>query len=74
VEIEVNNLETSQYNSSYALTDKVYMCGGAFATKFHSRTNCRGLNNCRSDIYYYNSQNEAKENEYDYCSLCWRLY
>ena len=51
---------------------RVYICGGKYAKKFHSRNNCRGLNNCRSEVYYYNSQQEAIDNGYKYCLICWK--
>lgn len=53
-------------------SQRVYICGGKYATKFHSRDNCRGLNNCKSDIYYFDSAKEAQDNGYDYCSICWK--
>jgi len=55
-----------------AQSSRVYVCGGEYATKFHSHSNCRGLNNCKGGIYYYSSQQAAKNAGYSYCSICWR--
>ena len=57
---------------SAAQTSRVYVCGGKYATKFHSHSNCRGLNNCKGGTYYYSSQQAAKNAGYSYCSICWR--
>ena len=65
------NKETNLLIKKTVTQSRVYICGGPYATKFHSRNNCRGLNNCRSDIYYYNSQQEALDNGYKYCLICW---
>jgi hypothetical protein len=51
---------------------RVYVCGGKYATKFHSSTKCRGLNNCKSDIYYYDSQKDALDAGYKHCLICWK--
>ena len=54
------------------ISARVYVCGGPYSKKFHSISNCRGLNNCSTEIYYYASQREALNNGYDYCKICWR--
>ena len=51
---------------------RVYVCGGQYSTKLHSYTSCRGLNNCKGGIFYYDSQQEAINAGYSYCSICWR--
>lgn len=50
---------------------KVYVCGGTYTEKFYSYPRCRGLNNCQGGIYYYDSLQEAINNGFDYCSICW---
>ena len=30
---------------------QVFICGGEYSDRFHASPNCRGLNNCRSEIY-----------------------
>ncbi len=51
---------------------KVYVCGGNYATKFHSHDKCRGLNNCKGGVYYMDSQAAAVKSGYKYCSICWK--
>lgn len=51
---------------------RVYICGGKYATKFHSKSNCYGLNNCKGEIYYYDSVREAQKNGFSYCKICWK--
>ena len=74
----VLNFEILDSNTSIAYHVKtpnesvVYVCGGQYAEKFHSISNCRGLNNCKGGIYYINSQQEAINQGYEYCSICWR--
>jgi len=53
-------------------TQKVYICSGNYATKFHSVSNCRGLNNCKGTIYYLESQTEAIKKGYSHCLICWK--
>ncbi len=60
------------FNKITPTESKVYICGGKYAKKFHSRDNCRGLNNCKSAIYSYNSQQTAINNGYEYCLICWK--
>ena len=67
----VNSLSNITLNKTLT-SNRVYICGGNYAKKFHSRNNCRGLNNCRSKIYYYDSQQEAIDNGYKYCLICWK--
>lgn len=52
--------------------NKVYVCGGKYATKFHSYSKCRGLNNCKGGVYTVSSQTEAKKKGYGYCKICWK--
>ena len=51
---------------------RVYICGGKYAKKFHSHSKCRGLNNCKASIYYYDSVKEAQDAGYEYCRICWK--
>lgn len=52
--------------------NKVYVCSGKYATKFHSVSNCKGLNNCKGTIYSVENQNEAIKLGYTHCLLCWK--
>jgi hypothetical protein len=56
---------SSNYNS------RVYVCGGEYSVRFHSHPNCRGLNNCQSEVYYEDSEQDAVNNGYSYCNICW---
>jgi len=56
----------AQYQS-----ERVYVCDGPYATKFHSNSNCRGLSNCSGQILYFNDEQEALDEDYDYCGICW---
>ena len=69
-----SHIDSCCENSSCLNADdsRVYICGGKYATKFHSYSRCRGLNNCRGGIYYYESEKDAKNAGYDYCNICWR--
>lgn len=73
-----SSLESESSRNTFALIiktpseSKVYICGGQYAEKFHSYSSCRGLNNCKGGIYYINSQQEAINKGYEYCSICWR--
>ncbi len=51
---------------------RVYVCGGEYGKKFHSRDNCPGLNNCKGQIYLYYSQQEALNSGCEYCDICWK--
>ena len=59
------------YEEPVITTSQVYVCGGEYSDKFHFYDNCRGLNNCQSDIYYYDTQNDAINHGYEYCLICW---
>ena len=50
---------------------RVYICGGQYAKKFHSIDDCRGLINCKGAIYPCSLQ-EAKNEDYKYCLICWK--
>ena len=58
--------------TEHSKESRVYVCGGKYATKFHSHAKCRGLNNCKGGIYYYNSIKEAERAGYTYCRICWK--
>jgi hypothetical protein len=31
-------------------TETVFLCEGEFAQKYHNKSNCTGLNNCKADV------------------------
>lgn len=51
---------------------KVYIYGGKYATKYHSHSNCSGLNNCKGGLYTYDSQNAASNAGFVACKICWK--
>jgi hypothetical protein len=55
-----------------SVSQTVYICGGKYATKFHSTSKCSGLNNCKGGIYKYDSQEEAMDEGYSHCKICWK--
>ena len=66
----VNNF--NETNKIQFVDTKVYVCLGKYAEKFHSRNDCRGLNNCKGGIGYYDSQEAALSAGFDYCAICWK--
>ncbi len=56
--------QTAQQNNT------VVICGGKYATKYHSTSNCRGLNNCKGGVYNV-SLNEARKQGFTSCLICY---
>ena len=48
---------------------EVYICTGRYAKKYHSRPNCRGLNNCRGGIKKV--ELEKIKGHRSPCSICY---
>lgn len=48
---------------------EVYICTGRYAKKYHSRPNCRGLNNCRGGIKKV--ELEKIKGRRSPCSICY---
>ncbi|PLX08132.1 MAG: hypothetical protein C0596_07480 [Marinilabiliales bacterium] len=69
---ESDNEEYNKKETESSADDKVYVCGGKYSKKFHSTSKCKGLNNCKSKIYYYDSQSAALKAGYEYCKICWK--
>jgi len=53
------------------ITGTVYVCGGQYAKRYHSRNNCNGLNNCKGGIYTMSSQQAAYDEGFTPCKICW---
>jgi hypothetical protein len=49
----------------------VYICTGAYAYAYHSRSNCPGLSNCRGSVKYTNENHAANELDRVPCCRCW---
>lgn len=48
----------------------VYICKGPNSLRFHQNSNCRGLNNCTTQIYRV-STSEAKHLGRTHCKICY---
>jgi hypothetical protein len=49
----------------------VYVCTGGSATKYHSHSNCRGLNRCKGKVVSMPISN-AKEQGKTPCKICFK--
>lgn len=69
-------VRTSHSNQAFALFyptqihETVYICDSKGATKYHSKEDCRGLNNCKADIISIDKK-EAIKKEREECGWCW---
>ncbi len=61
--------DTSHDNSNTPQSTTVYICTGKSATKYHARTNCRGLNNCSGEIKAVSREQAIKMNR-TACKIC----
>ena len=48
----------------------VYICKGPNSLRFHQNSNCRGLNNCTTQIYSVSTL-EAKHLGRTHCQICY---
>ncbi len=49
----------------------VYVCTGAYATRYHKTKDCRGLNNCRGQVRAI-SLTQAMKDGRTPCEICYR--
>lgn len=49
----------------------VYICTGKYAKVYHSKKNCRGLNNCKGEIKYI-TLDQAKDQGKRACKICYK--
>lgn len=49
----------------------VYLCQGNYSYAFHSRSNCVGLNNCRTRLLETSETNAFYSYKRKYCCRCW---
>ncbi len=61
---------TMPENSS-ASEETVYVCTGAYATRYHRVKDCRGLNNCRGKVKTISISQALKEGRTP-CEICYR--
>ena len=50
--------------------EKVYICTGKYAKRYHKKENCRGLKSCKGDIEYI-PLSEAKKQGKTPCGYCY---
>ena len=53
IEYEYLGAQAKDKNTLY---QTVYVCTGNYAYTYHSRNDCRGLNNCQADVQYTDEQ------------------
>lgn len=58
-----------EYESYSDTGTSVYICSGPYAKRYHSRSNCYGLNDCSGSIYSI-SINSAKSKGRTPCRIC----
>ena len=51
---------------------KVWICTGSSAYTYHSRSNCSGMNNCKSSIKQVTLDEAVKKYHRRPCKKCWR--
>lgn len=51
----------------------VYVCTGQYAYAYHSRSDCAGLGNCKSDIKYIDEYTAVNSMRRSPCCRCWSL-
>lgn len=66
------DVPTAEVKRDHFVSQTVFVCGGKYAAKYHSYSNCSGLNNCKGGIYKYNSQSAASKAGYSACKICWK--
>ncbi len=64
------NANQSHFRPIAYQNSTVVICGGKYATKFHSTSNCRGLNNCKGGVYSV-SLSEARKQGFTSCLICY---
>lgn len=51
-------------------TEYVYICNGPKSTKYHSKDNCRGLNNCSTKVTKISKEDAVKKGRIA-CKICY---
>ncbi len=52
--------------------EEVYVCNGSYSIAYHSRSNCRGLNNCRSSVTSVSESYAEIVLKRLPCCICWK--
>ncbi len=69
-------VQTSHLNEAFVLShptqqqETVYICDSKGATKYHSKEDCRGLNNCKADIISIDKKEAIKKGREE-CGWCY---
>lgn len=50
--------------------DKVYVCTGGYATKYHKTSKCRGLGNCKAEIVSVTEESAIRDGR-TRCGICY---
>jgi hypothetical protein len=59
-------------STTSAYSQMVFICTGEYAEVYHSNKNCRGLNNCKSDIDEVNKSYAINYKSRRPCCICWK--
>jgi hypothetical protein len=51
----------------------VYLCQGDYSNKFHSSSNCTGLNNCKTNLLRVSVSQAQYTYRREYCCVCWDI-
>lgn len=64
--------EIIKKNIKHFQNEEVYICNGSYSIAYHSRTNCRGLNNCKSSVTSVNESYAESVLKRQPCCICWK--
>ena len=68
----VYNIDLLKKNVKYFQNDEVYVCNGSYSIAYHSRSNCRGLNNCRNSVTPVSESYAETVLKRRPCCICWK--
>jgi len=69
--IEITDFNPPKNSDGSLKSERVFVCDGDYARKFHSKRTCYGLNNCRSTISFINTFQLALKRGFRFCDICW---
>lgn len=70
---EINKLRIDAIQCRNRTQQTVYVCMGKYSEAYHSRVDCRGLNNCSTKIYEASSDYAITTLGRRPCCLCWNV-
>ena len=50
--------------------ENIFLCEGEFSEKYHNNSNCRGLNNCSTELTNTNIENAISQGRTQ-CDICY---